>query len=62
MVCLQTLFVMMMTRPGPQYSQANDLLVHWRLMTEEKDVYAYDAYLGTLLNIAKNEGEATMNR
>ena len=28
MVCLQTLFLMMMTQPGPQYSQANDILVH----------------------------------
>lgn len=39
MVCLQTLFLMMMTQPGPQYSQANDILVHWRLMTEETDAY-----------------------
>ena len=61
MMCLRTLFLMMMTQPGPQYSQANDLLVHWRLMTEETDAYAYDAYLRTLLNNARNEGEATMN-
>lgn len=52
---------MMMTQPGPQYNQANDLLVHWRLMTEETDAYAYDAYLRTLLNNARNEGEETMN-
>ena len=61
MVCLRTLFLMMMTQPGPQYSRANDLPVYWRLMTEETDAYSYDAYLGTLLNNAKNEREATMN-
>lgn len=55
------LFLMMMTQPGPQYSQAEHLLVHWRLMTEETDAHVYDVYLGTLLNNAKNEGEATMN-
>lgn len=62
MVCnLRMLFLMMMTQPGPQYSQAEHLLVRWRLMTEETDAHVYDVYLGTLLNNAKNEGEATMN-
>ena len=27
-------------------------------MTEKKDAYAYDAYLRTLLNNSRNEGEA----
>ena len=39
MVCLRRLFLMMMTQPGPQYSQAKDLLVHSRLMTEQTDAY-----------------------
>ena len=50
MVCLRTLFLAMMTQPGPQYSQANDLLAQWRLVTEETYTHAYDVLLVKSLN------------
>lgn len=53
MVCLRTLFLAMMTQPAPQYSQANDLLVQSRLVTEETYTHAYDALLVKSLNNAR---------